>query len=160
MQILARVGEPLSTFVREHPPVEEIEAAAARLRPLFLERDGIHYNQVAKAVSSLTQNSAPEVIQRVTACREAWRSLPGSETWFMQAGTESDMTPQTSDRQIAKDWLYGDLIHADAEAQYRIRHIPEDDRIMAALLWVKDSILLTRATYQLIVDLEDLGELR
>ena len=28
------------------------------------------------------------------------------------------------DREIARDWLYGDLVHADAVAAERLRYVP------------------------------------
>jgi hypothetical protein len=62
-----------------------------------------------------------------------------------------------TDRQIARDFLYGDLVHADAEARRRLRIVPYDERLLAAVVWVAKAIRLTQATKQLIIDLEDGG---
>lgn len=44
-------------------------------------------------------------------------------------------------------------MHADPEARKRLRHISEDERLFAAVVWVADATKL--ATEQLIIDLTD-----
>lgn len=48
-------------------------------------------------------------------------------------------------------------MHADAEARLRLRNVPREERLLAALSWVGDVITLTQATKQAIVDLQDAG---
>lgn len=162
MKILVRVGESKVRIEREHPPVSQIEQAAARLRPVFLPQEIVHHGKVTKALSYLTQKEAPEVKALAKAVSSAWKGFDSQRTWAMEAGKfgeKPDTTGQLWDRQIAHDWLYGYVIHNDLDAQHRIRYISPDDRMMAGLLWVKDATLLVRATQQLIVDLEDVGAL-
>jgi hypothetical protein len=73
---------------------------------------------------------------------------------------DGDSATMRSDREIAGDWLYGDLIHADPQRRQKIRHIPDHYKLLAGLLWVKDSILMVRATQQVIIDLQNQNELR
>ncbi len=62
-----------------------------------------------------------------------------------------------TDRQIARDFLYGKLVHADPEARQRLRSVPENEQLLAAVVWVADATRLTQATKQLIIDLQDGG---
>lgn len=162
MKILVRVGESKVQIEREHPPISQIEQAAARLRPVFLDQEVVHHGRVMKALGYLTRNEAPEVKAVVKAVKTAWQGFDGQRTWAMEAGEfgeNPDTTGQLWDRQIAHDWLYGYVIHNDLDAQHRIRYISPDDRMMAGLLLTKDAILLVRATQQLVVDLEGVGAL-
>jgi len=164
MNVIFTVNRPnLSRIEREHPPIEEIEQGASRVRPLFLEQEEVHHMKVLKALGLLSKDAGPPHQEVVKQLRQAWRSFPTSSRWGLAVATAVDdfgTAPFRSDRAIAWDWLYGDLLHADPDRRQRLRHVPDTERIMAGLLWVKDAILLTRATQQLITDLEQTGELR
>jgi hypothetical protein len=163
MRIIAEVGRPgVGSIAWDHPPVEAIEQAAARLRPIFLENEEVFYFKVMTSIGYLAQGASTENRQVIAALRSAWKELTDGMYWSLAVAADAEgreSAPMHSDRQIATDWLYGDLVHADPKRRRRIRHVPEGYRILAGLLWAKDGILLTRATQQLIVDLEDRGEL-
>ncbi len=97
----------------------------------------------------------------IKALRDAWRSFERSYRWAM--GVSKDPTiirgQMRSDLEIGRDFLYGDLVHADPEARRRLRHVPEGDRLLAAVVWVADATKLTLATKQLVIDLTDAGVL-
>lgn len=82
-----------------------------------------------------------------------------ARTWMTEAFPANNPVDkiQVWDREIAEHWLYADVVHSDPDREFSIRHIPETERLMAGNLWVRDGILLTRATQQLIVDLEARG---
>jgi hypothetical protein len=162
MKILVRVGEPQVEWTREMPSEAVIEQAAARVRPIVLTEDSVYWGKVTSALGYLTKNSSQMSKDLVKAIKEAWTAFDEQRTWAMEVRKIDDPTETSGvlwDRDIAKSWLYGDLVHADPAAQDKIRLISSDDRLWAGLLWVKDAVLLIRATQQTIIDLEDSGEL-
>lgn len=162
MQILMKAESGSATITQEHPPIEEIEAAASKLRPIFLQDEDVHYYKVLSALGYLTRSASAEARKSVASCRSSWKRVTDSNYWAVEAAKGEDFAdrmPLTWDRQIARDWLYGYLVHDDEEAQHRLRLLGEREKIMAGLLWVKDGLLLVRGTYQLVRDLEDAGEL-
>lgn len=164
IRIIVAVGQlGMTRLEQDQPPVAEVVEAAVRLRPLFLDREEIHHMKVMHALGLLTRSAAPANREVVAKLKKAWGGFPSTRYWDVATarGTgDLDSAPLRSDRQVAADWLYGDLVHADPERRRRIQHLSEGDRLMAGLLWVKDGILLTRATQQLIIDLETAGELK
>lgn len=164
MNVIFTVNRPgLARIEREHPLVEEIEQGATRVRPLFLEREEVHHMKVLKALGLLSKDAGPPHTEVVKQLRQAWKDFPTSSRWGLAVASAADdagEAPFRSDRAIAWDWLYGDLLHADPDRRQRLRHVPESERIMAGLLWVKDAVLLTMATQHLITDLEEAGGLR
>ena len=141
-------------------PEAEVESAATRVRPMFLESDPVFHGKVMNAMGGLAQG-APQLQQElIKSLRNAWQSHERSYRWAMtssKAPTSMGAEVWRTDRQIAQDFLYGDLVHADPEARRRLRHISESERLRAAVVWVGDAVRLTQATKQLYVDLRDGG---
>jgi hypothetical protein len=163
-RIIASVvdGATRYTIQRRVPRDADIESAATRVRPLFLEQDPVFHGKVMNAISGLAQAGADdEQKATIRSLRDAWRSFEKSRRWAVGVSKEPSIThgQMRSDREIARDFLYGDLVHADPEARKRLRHISEDERLLAAVVWVADATRLTLATKQLIIDLTDAGVL-
>lgn len=162
LQVMTRVGTPWATIFQEHPPEAEIITGATLLRPVFLKEEDVYHHNVISALGFLVRDRSPEAKKAVANCKETWKAATRSSYWAFEAALGEnleDRMPQTWDRDIAKDWLVADIVHDDEDAQHRLRLVSETDKILAGLLWVKDGILLVRGTDQLIVDLEDKGEL-
>jgi hypothetical protein len=53
------------------------------------------------------------------------------------------------------DWLYADVVHADVQRQDAIKQIPEEERLMAGLLLVRDGVVYTRSSLNSITALEE-----
>ncbi|WP_133372540.1 hypothetical protein, partial [Rhodococcus wratislaviensis] len=49
-----------------------------------------------------------------------------------------------TDRAIAQDWLYGELLHFDADRRERIKNFNDETKYQCGLLWAKDAMPLTR----------------
>jgi hypothetical protein len=149
-------------LLRERPPLAELDQAASRLRPIFLEQEEVHHAKVTKSLGMLATGTPDETRAVIKELRKAWQTLPGSMYYSVGSarGPAVEGTVMRTDRQIALDYLYGELVHADRERIERLKFLPEGEKYIAALLWTKDGLLLTRATQQLITDLEADGALR
>lgn len=163
MKIIASVSAGVTSFqlARERPPVADIESAAARVRPLFARDDAVFHENVTGAIGALAQNAPAETLEVVKTVRKAWQEVEGASRWEVASSLSPlpDAERSRTDRQIARDFLYGDLVHADPKARQRLIGISPDERLMAAVVWVADATRLTLATKQLIIDLRDGGYL-
>jgi len=164
MRILRRLGDPAGTWriERDEPPGAEVDQAIGYVRPFFLKQDEVHHANVTAALKRLTQQAPSPARELVQLLRNAWKDFPRGSRYAVAVATEGppELSAMRSDRDIAEDYVYGRYIHDDPERRARIRHLPEGEARMAALLWAKDAILLTQATQQLLVDLETDGQLR
>ena len=161
MNLVASVqkGETTWRMERSVPPDFLIESAATRVRPLFTNDDPVFHGRVTNALLGLLTDTTPaSVKQGLRSLKKAWAQDEDHYRWSLGIATAGDPPGQMrTDRQIARDWLYGDLVHADAEARRRLRNVPRHERLLAALSWVSDVIKLTQATKQACVDLRDAG---
>lgn len=163
MQLIASVKDGSTSWriQYEQPPETQIESAVARARPLFLEKDPVFHDKITKALGGLIRDGAPEQAQAtVKALKKGWQGHDKSHRWSLAVSANTVLNGQwRTDRQIAHDFIYGELLHANADARQRLKHVPIDERLRAALVWVADATRLTQATKQLYVDLEDAGYL-
>lgn len=150
-----------SQMIREVPREADVESAAARVRPLFLQDDPVHHGKVTNAMGGLAQSAPEPQRQAIKQLKKTWQDMDTGYRWSVAVNVGAPPEPEQhrTDRQIARDFVYGDLVHADPEARQRLRLIPEGDRLLAAVVWVADAIRRTQATKQLIVDLKDAGYL-
>ena len=141
---------------RDRPEDAHIVHAAAVLRPLILQGDPVYHGTLFKALGYLTRDATAPWPEHVRNQRRAWHLLTTQSYWSMQVGDVDHgwTTEMRTDRQIAMDWLYADVVHADQAHQDAIRHIPEQDRLLAGTLLVRDGIVLTDSTTKLIGALE------
>lgn len=160
--VLLLDGSGMSRLERQRPTDMEIDQAAALCRPLFLEQDSVSHLKVTKAISGLVhegRTASPGQAELLKALRKAWQDHEGA--WRWKVGSSRDNSPGAqelrTDRQIARDFLYGDLVHADADARRRLRLVPEDERFVAAGVWATDAVRLVQATKRLIIDFEAAG---
>lgn len=144
---------------RTLPDEEQIEAAAARVRPLVLESEPINYNKVMKALRRLTMNASETDRQLIRELSASWRTVPKASRWTISvANTQTGQEwPPMDDRQIAMCWLYGDLIHADEDKRAAVAHLGRDERLQAGLALVRDVIVHVKHTVRTIRDLEARG---
>jgi hypothetical protein len=114
------------------------------------------------AISGLANAaSAPEQRMKTIKALKGVAEPRKGYRWALGANVGSLPTKEQlrTDRQIAHDFVYGDLVHADPKARKRLRMIPEDDRLFAAVVWIADATRRTLATKQLIADLTEAGHL-
>jgi hypothetical protein len=162
MKLIGSLSEGATSWrtERDHPPEAHIESAATRVRPLFLENDSVFHGKVTTAIGGLARGAPEEIKQVIKALKKAWRSDEEGYRWSFGvggAGVAPEHGRLRTDRQIARDFLYGKLVHADPEARQRLRFVPEDEQLLAAVVWAADATRLTQATKKLIIDLRDGG---
>lgn len=136
-----------------------VESAAGRVRAFFNQDDPIFHGRVINALLGLLTDTTPaDAKQALRSLKKAWDKDEDNYRWSLGVATARDPPGQMlTDRQIARDWLYGDFVHADPDAQRRLRNIPREHRLLAAGSWVRDVALLTEATRRAYIDLRDAG---
>jgi hypothetical protein len=139
-----------------------VDQAAAKLRPLVLNDDPVHAPTVLGRALGQLQDG--EIKQQVAAIQKQWQTF--NEVSYFSFGTthevgiRPDAGEMRTDRQIAMDYLYGSLIHHNAENRSRNRYVGDGAIRQAVALWVRDAILLTEATRRMILDLLEQGLIR
>ncbi|WP_406068757.1 hypothetical protein [Micromonospora sp. NBC_01638] len=111
-----------ATWIQEFPPEEQVESAAARVRPLILNDDPTHYGKALKALGYLLHiTGAPEpVMQNLRGLKAEWTSIQpkGRDVrgYYLQVSKAgSGEFEQLTDNVLGFAWIYGDIVHADAE---------------------------------------------
>ncbi|MFE4501703.1 hypothetical protein ACFRFQ_17765 [Rhodococcus sp. NPDC056743] len=147
----------------DRPHEEEIEAAAARLRKIMVaQEEDVYLGKILKIIGRYTDVEARE--NWVSPILQMWDGF--TDMHYFSAGGipisegEGATFPLLKDRQIAIDWLYGELLHYDVERRERIKHVGEETKFQAGLLWAKDSIILVWSVKNLIVALQDSSRLK
>jgi hypothetical protein len=147
----------------DRPHEEEIEAAAARLRKIMVaQEEDVYLGKILKIISRYTDAEARQLW--VTPIRQMWDGF--TDMHYFSAGGipvsegEGATFSLLKDRQIAIDWLYGELLHYDVERRERIKYVGDETKFQAGLLWAKDSIILVWSVRNLIVELQDLSRLK
>jgi len=158
---------PTAAMSHTLPNREQIEAAITRIRPLMMPGEPIYYDKFTGALGWLVRSGGAHDRERIARLRGAWQELPSRARWYMDVLNPDTGKHSTllSDREIAAAWLYGELLHAETSRQQEIVHLPEAQRLFAALALVRDAIVITRNTVRMIDDLQahgviDLGDAR
>lgn len=158
----------IATVTQQLPEDEEaFESLAARIRPLTLDSESIHYKRVVRALSRLIE-AAPAATEHQRAwlerLRQAWQvaELQGTRPLGYSVQSVrldgSDATPLVSDTQLAAGWLYADLVHADARGpKAEALRFSMRDRYAAAVRVVSRIAALAVSTLRLVEDLRDAG---
>lgn len=146
---------------RSRPEEDHIVAAAAKIRPLILERDPVYHGKVMNALGFLAQQAPEPEREKIAGLRKAWQTITTQVRWYLIVGDVAGtwQSQRMSDRDIAMNWLYADVIHATAENQKAIAHISEDERLYCGLVLVRDGVVLTMNTRRLIAHLDTSGHL-
>ena len=158
---------------RELPDEETFESLAARLRPVLINSESVHYQKVLTALETTLEQPAQDtddlaaIRTEVQRLRVAWsrhdESKPTLHRYAVQRakvdGTES--TPQVSDSQLALAWLYGDLVHVDVKGEkFDGTLLPIKERYAAAVSYFSGVALLCAWTFDVITDLAHRGLLK
>lgn len=124
---------------------QDIESLAARLRPLLLQEESIHYDKVVNAVTSLLRESDPPLAARFVETeaqrlKKAFAALDPKRTTditdyalSVHDADGNEVAPMVSMALLAEAWLYNDLVHATAKPhlQDALLH-PLEERFAAA----------------------------
>lgn len=112
-------SEGLTEFVNLLPPELQVDALAARARPIFLN-DRCSYKTGLKALRRLLRKTAcvdaKEYCEAVVDLRQGWSDVHtgAARRYFLAAERVDGPSPMGmwSDHELAEAWLYGDLVHA------------------------------------------------
>lgn len=141
---------------RRLPNEEILESLAARVRPLTLEADGIHYNDVLNALSAfLVRHGHPEEVKWCRELKKDWKSVDikgGAPGYYLSQTQEGSTEPpvQTTDIALANAWFYGDLVHADQTQIDASQAFELDLRYAAAAVRTAQIAIMARDTLSFI----------
>lgn len=155
------------TFLIQNIPSEEVlESAAARVRPLLLERDPVYWNKVVNSLGYLLRdNDDPEIRDFLTSIKQRWKdrveNAPGQVRGYMvqvvRANTAPPSTMTASD--LGMTWFYGDVVHADADRRQAGADYGIKERYRAAVLLITNALVANRMTLRFVSDLQKSGHL-
>lgn len=130
-----------------------VESAAARLRPLILNEDPTYWAKFFNAVGFFLHavQAPPQVLEHLRGLKAEWaaikprgEALRGYELHRSTGGsTESQ---RVTDNVLGFAWLYGDVVHSDADRLARTRSFGVAERFRAAAPLVAHVMVLTIAT--------------
>lgn len=128
-------------------PTEQVESAAARVRPVFLFSDGVHYDKVLNAL-----------IEAATASTVLKKEIEGLQAQFRAADpdypkgrpTEPRSGPSMTNKEVAGAWLYGQLLHEDELRRSYGAGISAEEMLLNATKTVCNEMLATAAALHLI----------
>ncbi|MBE0010143.1 MULTISPECIES: hypothetical protein [unclassified Arthrobacter] len=147
-----------------HPPInitqlpeeEQLESAAARVRPLFLQGDSIHYSKVLNALGYFARHHPdPELREKIKRCKVLWART--SRTVFSSYTVQGERKPPMPDSVLFQGWLYGDLIHAGTEARQAAEGTTLQERFEAAAVMIAAVIIVTRTTFRFLEECQKAG---
>ncbi|MBP1782775.1 hypothetical protein J3R08_002625 [Micromonospora sp. HB375] len=154
----------MATWIQEFPPEEQVESAAARVRPLILNDDPTYYGKALKALGYLLHIAgAPEpVMQNLRGLKAEWTSIQpkGRDVrgYYLQVSKAgSGEFEQLTDNVLGFAWIYGDVVHADAERLAETRTFGVRERFRAAVPLIAQIMVLTIATLNFIRFLHENG---
>lgn len=147
------------------PDEEQVESAAARLRPLLLEREAAYHGKVMAALLYFArQGAAPEeFVRRLRNLQKLWAAIKpnGKNLRFYEVHQQqgNEEATRVSDNELAFAWIYGDVVHADAERRAATERYGVLERFRAAVPVVALFMLHTIYTLGLIERLAKSGAL-
>ena len=77
-------GQPVVwSMERSHPPESDVESAAARLRPLFLQDERVQHGRVTNALGALAQGAPEPQRELVKLLKKAWKQHGTGYRWSL-----------------------------------------------------------------------------
>ncbi|MDO5874539.1 MULTISPECIES: hypothetical protein [Paenarthrobacter] len=127
-------------------PTEQVESAAARVRPLFLREDGVHYDKVLNALLDLT--ATPQHREQIEGLRSKFQVADPDYPHGRPKLPRSE--PHMSNKQIAGAWLYGFLLHEDDRRKTYAHGVSAEEMLLYATRTVCGEMLATVETLHLV----------
>lgn len=146
------------------PPEEQLESAAARVRPLILHGDPVHHQKVTSALGLILKNlDDKKAHEDLRELRRRWslidprsEAVRGYSVQVMNTST-GERTLRISDNTLAFAWVYGDVVHADSERRSKGAHFGVAERYRAAVPVVCQIMVTTINTLWFIGSLIEKG---
>lgn len=150
-----KAGEEHGWLIQTLPPEEQLESAAARVRPLILQDDDVHYVKVLNALGYFAKDSPDDKLRAaIASIRSDWnriqpkgKDILGSSTQIEDA--EGNKSEFLSDTELGFAYIYGDVVHNDADRLAATKMHGVKERFKAAAPIVGFIMVLTIATLNL-----------
>lgn len=118
-------------------PTEQVESAAARVRPIFLKSDGVHYDDVLNDLKTAADLTAEETESLRASFQQADPDYPESKRNTVRS------EPRTTNKELAGAWLYGHLLHDDEKRRTYSAGFTPELMLLNATVTVCQEILAT-----------------
>lgn len=153
-----RTNETTYLLRQEFPEEELLESLAARLRPLTLASEELHYAKVLDSIAALVPDSRfPECFEPIEHWRQMWARVAtrdeSAQAYFI--ATDQGVA---SDQDLMYAWYYGDVVHAD-DKEAESKGLGIQERYRAAVGIVTRIVECTDLTLHLVRSLVDEGVL-
>lgn len=135
-------------------PTEQLESAAARVRPIFLKKDKVHYESVLDAINTVLKDrrGAAGYVDRAKELRARFRQ---ADPDYPAGRPEAHWSGGAlSNKHLSSAWLYGHLLHEDALRRSYRGELPLEEMYVAAMRTVCSELLATVETLHLIEELQ------
>ncbi|KAB2587796.1 hypothetical protein F5983_35925 [Streptomyces arboris] len=156
-------GDGSVEWRQDLPPEEQVESAAARVRPLLLQQEACYYNKALKALNHFDRS--PQNTDWIRQVRRVWQARV-VETATREAGYQSMVTDtvtgesaELDDLKLALAWIYGDVVHHDTVRRQEAGLLGLQERFRAAVPLVAFIMLHTIGLLHRIQALQSAGEL-
>lgn len=148
-------------LVKSYPPEEQVESAAARVRPLLLQKESTYWSKVMNALGFFVRDN-PHAREHLARLKEGWRRVSeadgdsGQMVQVIDAATGTE-TALTSDMKLAYAYIYGDVIHHDEQRLASVQGFDIQHRFEEAATLVGRIIAATLRTLQYVEELAKHG---
>lgn len=145
------------------PPEEQVESAAARVRPLILSTEDTYHAKVMNALLYFARKSglSDVGIESLREMKRQWaKTKPkGKSLGFYEVRVQKNGEPEMriSDNALAFSWIYGDVVHADTERREEGQVFGVEERYRAAVPVVVRLMMLAVVTLTLVERLKEDG---
>ncbi|MCS6563627.1 hypothetical protein N8D74_17885 (plasmid) [Curtobacterium flaccumfaciens] len=146
-------AETRETTVRsEYPPEEQVESAAARIRPLLLNEEDAHCIKTMNALLYFARETGADAdaIAALKKLREDWKVVASQKVSrsAYEVRVKQGEAPEEAlaDHELAYAWIYGDVVHADTDKRQGAHSFGVEERFHAAVPLVARVMVLTIRT--------------
>lgn len=121
------------------PPEEQIESAAARVRPLILNDEDTYHAKVMNALLYFGRKSdlPEEDMKALREWKKEWAKVnPKAKSlgfYEVRVQKPGEAEARISDNALAFSWIYGDVVHADTVRREEGRVYGVEERFRAAV---------------------------
>lgn len=134
------------------PPEEQVESAAARVRPLILNGEDTYHATVMKALGYFVKKAGltGDITKTLHVLKKQWaqidphKKVGGHYEVRVQKGAEPES--RINDNALAFSWIYGDVVHADPDRREEGRVFGVEERYAAAVPVVVQLMMLAMVT--------------
>lgn len=147
------------------PPEEQMESAAARVRPLILNTEDTYHAKVMNALLYFAQKADLKAssIESLREMKRQWaKTNPHAKSLgYYEVRVQMNDQPENriSDNALAFSWIYGDVVHADSARREEGQAFGVDERFRAAVPVVVRLMMLAMVTLTMVERLRTGGVL-